>query len=204
MWIADQTQRKFRKLHRHGLGLACLALLSVSTALSGCKFFDLGNPLLPKARPVAFPEPSLVNVVYTLQQETNIITVEAEDVVVRVQSLFNDASPGVIFQTYTAEYFDLSGLSIAPLLLSKVNLGVTAYLPPASAQQPADIEVRLPVYNQQVREYGVGQVFDRTGLNRNLIHTINCRVTLGGIDDNFNEIEIPFNVPIRFEGNIQP
>ncbi|MDB5097782.1 MAG: hypothetical protein JWM80_2203, partial [Cyanobacteria bacterium RYN_339] len=39
-------------------------------------------------------------------------------------------------------------------------------------------------------------------LNRNLIHTINCRVTLYGEDDNFNEVEVPLNVPIRFDGQI--
>jgi hypothetical protein len=53
--------------------------------------------------------------------------------------------------------------------------------------------------------YGQDQVFAFAGdvqLNRSLIHTINCRVTLFGEDDNFNEVEVPLNVPIRFEGKI--
>lgn len=196
-------QRRNTTMRRHWLGLACLAWLGFAPALGGCKFFDLSNPLLPKARAVAFPEPSLIDVQYRLSQETGTLTIETEDSVIRVQSFFNDASPGVIFQTYTAEYFDQTGLPIAPLLLSKVNLGVTAYLPPASSQQPANIEVRLPIFNQQVQQYGATQVFGLgASLNRNLIHTITCRITLSGIDDNFNEVEVPFSVPIRFAGQV--
>lgn len=204
MWFAQMAQTKFKFAHRSWVGLACAALLAFTPIASGCKFFDLSNPLLPKARLVAFPEPTLLDVLYTWTLQGNLVSAEPEEVTVRIQSFFNDASPGVVFRTYTAEYYDQTGILIAPLLLSKVDLGVTAYLPPASAQQPANIEVNLPIYNQQVQVYGMNQVFDfpAKSLNRNLIHTINCRITLNGVDDNFNEVEIPVSVPIRFRGNI--
>lgn len=177
----------------------------VALGLSACKFFDLGNPLLPKSRAVAFPEPSMINVQITYQRSTNVFNVQAEDVTVRVQSFPNDAGPGVQFEGYTAEYLDQTGLPIASLLLSKVDLDISGYLPPASSQRPANLELTLPIYNQQVRGYGIDQVFvfkPTPALNRQLIHTITCRVTLKGVDDNFNEVEIPVSVPIRFEGNI--
>lgn len=176
-----------------------------ATMLSGCKFFDIGNPLLPKARPVAFPEPTMVNVEITYRQSDKTYQFNPTDVAIKIRSLAGDASPGVIFHGYTAEYFDQTGLPIASLLLSKVNFGVSAYLAPATQLQPAEVEMTLPIYNQQVAGYGLDQVFvfrPQAALNRQLIHTINCRATLLGTDDNFNEIEVPVSVPIRFTGFI--
>lgn len=177
--------------------------------LAGCKFFDIGNPLLPKARLVAFPNPSVITVRYTHQPADCITTVEAEDAEIEVRTFARDASPGVILQGYTAEYFDQTGVPIASLLISKVNFGVSAYLPPATGQdvEGSRLQLTLPIYNQQVSTYGRDQVYVRpctnsADLNRQLIHTINCRVTLFGIDDNFNEVEVPLSVPIRFDGQI--
>ncbi|MEB3223374.1 MAG: hypothetical protein VKS61_14965 [Candidatus Sericytochromatia bacterium] len=189
------------------LGAVACATLA-SSLLAGCKFFEITNPLIPKARVVAFPEPSSINLNLTYRLADNTIQFEVEDARAKVRTYQGDASPGIVFQGYAAEYFDQTNLPIASLLLSKVNFGVSAYLPPASGNTPSEIEIDLPIYNQQVRSYAIDQVFvgraPLIGLNRNLIHTINCRVTLFGTDDNYNEIEVPFAVPIRFNGDIQP
>jgi len=181
-------------------GTMALTLL----ALPGCKLFDLGNPFLPKARVVAFPVPSMVNVKSTYRRSDNTIETQATDPNITIQSLARDASPGVQINSYSAEYFDQANNPIPTLVLTKVNFGVAAYLPPASGSA-STVSLLLPIYNQQVRLYATDQVYSfipEAILNRNLIHSINCRVTLYGVDDNFNEIEIPFHVPIRFEGNI--
>jgi hypothetical protein len=187
---------------------AVAAATVASTWLTGCRFFDLGNPLLPQARVVAFSSPTMItlNLNYRISDAT--IQFEVEDAKVTVRSFQGDTSPGIVFNAYSAEYFDQTNLPISSLLISKVNFGVSAYLPPASANTPAQIEVDLPIYNQQVRAYAIDQVFTGTpplvSLNRNLIHSVNCRVTLYGTDDNYNEIVVPFSVPIRFNGEIQP
>ena len=122
-----------------------------------------------------------------------------------MQSYPNDASPGVLFSGYSAEYFDQANNAIPTLVLTKVNFGVAAYLPPASSNSKSQVPVSLPIYNQQVRGYAIDQVYSfvpEPVLNRNLIHSINCRVTLYGEDDNYNPIQVSLSVPIRFEGNI--
>lgn len=191
--------------HRPYKALCAAGALALTLlALPGCKFFDLGNPFLPKARVVAFPQPSMVSVEATLRLADGIITVTAPDPVITVQSLALDASPGVQINSYAAEYFDQANNPIPTLVLTKVNFGIAAYLQPASGT-PTSVTMQLPIYNQQVQGYAIDQVFSfvpTAVLNRNLIHTINCRVTLFGQDDNFNEIEIPFHVPIRFTGSI--
>lgn len=174
-------------------------------ALPGCKFFEIGNPFLVKARVVAVPEPSMVTVKAQLRIQDGVIEVTAQDPAITVQSYPNDASPGVLFNRYSAEYFDQANNAIPTLVLTKVDFGVAAYLPPASANRQSRVQVQLPIYNQQVRGYAIDQVYSFVPepiLNRNLIHTINCRVTLYGEDDNYNPIEAQLSVPIRFEGNI--
>ncbi|MEB3329917.1 MAG: hypothetical protein VKQ33_11855 [Candidatus Sericytochromatia bacterium] len=189
------------------LGAVAAATLA-STWLAGCRFFDLGNPFLPQARVVAFSSPTMVTLNLTYRIADATVQFEVEDTTVTVRSLQGDTSPGIVFNAYSAEYFDQTNLPIASLLISKVNFGVSAYLPPASSNAPSQIELNLPIYNQQVRSYALDQVFvgspPLVSLNRNLIHSVNCRVTLYGTDDNYNEIEVPFSVPIRFNGEIQP
>jgi hypothetical protein len=180
------------------------ALALTLTALPGCKLFDVGNPFLPKARLVAFPTPSMVNVASTYSITDGTVQTTGPDPSITVTTLPLDASPGVLFNSYSAEYFDQANNSIPTLVLTKVNFGVSAYLPPASGG-PSTVALTLPIYNQQVRLYAVDQVFSfnpQPFLNRDLIHSISCRGTLFGVDDNFNEIQVPFNVPFRFEGNV--
>lgn len=194
------------KLLRWGVGVAVVAVLTPST-LAGCRFFNLGNPLLPPARLVAVPKPSMVKVNYTYQLADNNLTVEFEDPEVEISAYPNDATPGTFIHSYSAEYFDQSGRSISTLELTKVSFGVAGYVPPASGGSGSvtPISMQLPIYNQQVQVFGQKQVFSRLGgiaLADQLIHTINCRVTLIGEDDNYNQVEIPLNVPIRFSGSI--
>lgn len=184
---------------------ATFALMVGLGAMPGCRFFDIGNPILPKARVFAVPEPTMVTVKAQLRIDDNVIEVSATDPNITVQSYPNDASPGVFISGYSAEYFDQANNAIPTLVLTKVNFGVAAYLPPASSASKSTVGMTLPIYNQQVRGYAIDQVYSFVPepiLNRNLIHTINCRVTLYGEDDNYNQIEIPLSVPIRFEGNI--
>jgi hypothetical protein len=186
------------------VGAAC-AMAFALAALPGCKFFDLGNPLLPKARVLAVPNPTMVSVKAQLRKQDGVIDVQAADPVVTVKSYPRDASPGVLFTGYSAEYFDQANNAIPTLVLTKVSFGVAGYLPPASGANPSTVDLQLPIYNQQVRGYAIDQVYSFVPepiLNRNLIHTINCRVTLYGEDDNFNPIEVSLSVPIRFDGSI--
>lgn len=190
---------------RKAVGHAVL-LAGAVAALGGCKFFDLSNPLIPKARLFAQPSgPTMVTVDYTYKQSDNTIDGEAKETQIQVQSYPGDGTPGVLINSYSAEYLDQAGKSIPTMILTKVNFGVSAYVPPASGNTPSSIKMDVPIYNQQVYMYGIDQVFSTAGgvnLNRDLIHTINCSVTLYGEDDNFNEVEIPVSVPIRFSGKI--
>lgn len=190
---------------RHFKAVATATTMALALmALPGCKFFDLGNPILPKARIVAVPNPTMVTVKAQLRQSDGVITVTAVDPVIQLQTLARDASPGVHITAYAAEYFDQANNPIPTLVLTKVNFGVSQYLQPASGSATS-ANLQLPIYNQQVRQYGIDQVYSfvpEAVLNRNLIHTINCRVTLFGEDDNFNPIEVNCAVPIRFEGDI--
>ncbi len=186
------------------IGAACALVLAIG-AVPGCRFFDIGNPILPKARVFGVPTPTLVNVKAALRRQDGVIEVNAPDAIITIQSYPRDASPGVLFTGYSAEYFDQANNPIPTLVLTKVNFGVSGYLPPASGAAPATVSMTLPIYNQQVRGYAIDQVYSFVPepiLNRNLIHTINCRVTLYGDDDNYNPIEVPVYVPIRFEGSI--
>lgn len=193
---------------RYGLpkaiGAGCALILALG-AVPGCRFFEIGNPILPKARVIAVPAPTMVTVKAQLRLQDGVIEVSAQDPTITIQSYPRDASPGVLITGYSAEYFDQANNPIPTLVLTKVNFGVAGYLPPASGNTPSTVAMTLPIYNQQVRGYAIDQVYSFVPepiLNRNLIHTINCRVTLYGDDDNYNPIEIPLSVPIRFEGNI--
>lgn len=186
--------------------LATAVLLGSAGPMGGCKFFDLSNPLVPQARLFAQPNPTLIDVKYTFKIKEQTITVEAEEGTVNVSAFPRDSSPGVTIFSYAAEYFDQSGQAVPTLLLARVNFGVSAFIPPATGgAAPTAIPLKLPMYNQQVKAYGIDQVFSFSpgvGLNRNLIHSINCKVTLFGEDDNFNQVTVPVNVPIRFDGEI--
>ena len=187
------------------IGASCALLLAVGL-LPGCKFFDLNNPFLPKARVIAFPRETTFKVTAKYQRSTNTITVDEPDTTVQVQSLPRDASPGVLFNGYSAEYLDQANNAISTLTLTKVNFGVSGYLPPASGTVQS-VQMKLPIYTQQVRAYCIDQVFafvPEVTINRNLIHTINCRVTLYGTDDNFNDIQVPLAVPITLFGDVSP
>lgn len=183
-----------------------MAILVVSMGpLGGCKFFDLSNPFVPQARLTGQPEPSQIDIRYTFKRSDGTITVTPKEGVVKVSSFPRDTSPGVTLFSYAAEYFDQAGKPIPTLLLSRVNFGVSAYIAPASSGTVSTVNLNLPMYNQQVKIYGLDQVFSfqpAVDLSRNLIHTVNCKVTLFGEDDNFNQILIPVNVPIRFDGEI--
>lgn len=183
-----------------------LAALSVSMLLGGCKFFDLSNPLIPKARLYAETgDTSMITVDYTYKLSDNTIDGQAKETTIKVNSYPGDGTPGVYLNAYSAEYLDQAGKAIPTITLTKVNFGISQYVPPASGQTPSSVSLQLPIYNQQVYLYGVDQVFSQAGgvtLNRNLIHTINCAVTLYGEDDNFNEIQVTANVPIRFSGKV--
>lgn len=186
------------------IGATCALVLALG-AVPGCRFFEIGNPILPKARVLGVPNPSMVTVKAQLRKQDGVIDVQAQDPTITVQSYPRDASPGVLITGYSAEYFDQANNPIPTLVLTKVNFGIAAYLPPASGTTPSQTTLTLPIYNQQVRGYALDQVYSFVPepiLNRNLIHTINCRVTLYGDDDNYNPIEIPLSVPIRFEGSI--
>ena len=181
--------------------VAATLLLSVQ----GCAFFNISNPILPSARLVVTPEPSQIIVKYTFSRQQGTILGEPEAATIKVASYPNDASPGVYFHSYSAEYFDLAGKSIPSMLLSKANFGMSAYIKPASGAQGQSIDLSLPIYNQQVFLYGMNQAFNLAGdasLNSNFSHTINARVTLYGEDDNFNQVQYTFNVPIQFFATI--
>ena len=189
-----------RKLVSQLVGVAALVTLA-----QGCAFFNLSNPFLPSARFTAQPNPSMVSVNYTFSRQQNVINTEATEAKIRVASFPRDGTPGMFIHSYSAEYFDLAGKPIPAMFLAKANFGVAAYMPAATASQATQVELDLPVYNQQVRLYGINQAFFFGGdvsLNPNFSHTINARVTLYGEDDNFNQVQIPFHVPIRFQANI--
>ena len=176
------------------------------TLAQGCAFFNLSNPILPSARFLAQPDPSMITVNYTYSREQNVINTEVQEGTVKVTSYPGDGTPGMFIHSYSAEYFDLAGKPIPAMFLAKANFGMASYLPAASSNTPTEVSLVLPIYNQQVRIYGMNQAFLFGGdvaLNPNFSHTINARVTLYGEDDNFNQVQIPFNVPIRFEANIQ-
>lgn len=178
------------------------ALLSLA---QGCAFFNVSNPLLPSARVVITPTPSMVEVGYEYSLASRTIVANATEAKIKIQSYPNDGTPGVYFHSYSAEYFDMAGKNIPSVLLAKANFGVSAYLPPASSAKPQEISLDLPIYNQQVRLYGQGLAYSFAGtasLNPNFSHTINARVTMYGEDDNFNQVQYSLNVPIRFRANI--
>lgn len=175
--------------------------------MTGCAYLDIGNPLLPKARLRAEPTNNLVRVKYTLALKENSLTASATDTQYRIFSLPGDGGPGVTFYAYSAEYFDMNNKSIPPLFLAKTNFGITKYVPPFSQRTAAESSIQLPVYNQQVRLYGDNLAYLNVGvpaLNSNFSHTISAAVTLYGEDDNLNQVEVRFNVPIVFEAEITP
>lgn len=178
------------------------ALLSLA---QGCAFFNLSNPLLPSARVVIVPEPSMIEVKYDYSLASRVMVATPDEVEIKISSYPNDGTPGVYFHSYSAEYYDMAGKNIPSVLLAKSNFGVSAYLPPASSTKPQEISVKMPIYNQQVRLYGQGLAYSFAGtasLNPNFSHTINARVTMYGEDDNFNQVQYSLNVPIRFNANI--
>jgi hypothetical protein len=181
---------------------AVAALVSLA---QGCAWFNLSNPLLPSARLVAQPNPSEITVKMSYSSQQQTVTVTPTDVKVHVQSYQNDGTPGVYFHSYSAEYFDLAGKPIPSVLLSKANFGISQYILPATSTKASSIDLDLPIYNQQVKLYGVEQAYSFAGgpsLNPNFSHTINARVTLYGEDDNFNQVQYSLNVPIKFDAEI--
>ncbi|MFP5502224.1 MAG: hypothetical protein ACLGIN_07025 [Candidatus Sericytochromatia bacterium] len=193
--------------------IARMALVaSVVLMTSGCKFFDLSNPLLPEARFLAEPEPSMVTVTYDYRISDRTITAQPQDATYRIFSYPRDGTPGAFIHSYSVEYFDMNNKPIPTLYLAKANFGVAKYIPPASSAAggaggaTGGVTMALPVYNQQVKLYGSEYAYSTAGpiidLNRNFSHVITARVTLYAEDDNYNQIEIPFNVPIKFEANV--
>jgi hypothetical protein len=183
--------------------VAISAVLLASTA--GCAYFDIGNPILPKARLRGEPANNQVKVKYTLSLKDRTIAAAATDTAFRLFSTPGDGGPGVTFYAYSAEYFDMNNKSIPSLFLAKTNFGITKYIPPFSQTKAAETSMVLPVYNQQVRLYGDDLAFLFVGgveLNRNFSHTISASVTLYGEDDNLNQVEVRFNCPIVFEAEI--
>lgn len=181
------------------------ALLFGLAAVSGCAMLPTDNPLIPPAKFVVNANPTRVVVTYTLKLDDGTITVEARDTKIRIASRPNDGTPGMTVTRFSTEYVDMAGKAIPPLFLAKSDQPFSAYMPPASANKPSSTELELPIYNQQVRMYGQDNAYNFEGspsLNRNFSHTINCRVTLYGEDDNYNQVQIPFTVPIQFEANI--
>lgn len=186
-----------------GKRMIAVALLVTTT---GCAYFDgMGNPFLPKARLRGEPAGNLIRVKYVLALKEGTLSATPTDTQYRIFSLPGDGGPGVTLYAYSAEYFDMNNKSIPSLFLAKTNFGITKYIPPFSQRQSADTQVQLPVYNQQVRLYGDNQAYLNIGgpqLNPNFSHTISAGVTLYGEDDNLNQVEIRFNVPIVFEADI--
>ncbi len=188
---------------RTGLGFGIMGL--AAALITGCKFFDISNPLLPASRLYAVPVPSLMEVTTTYQTEQRLFLVEVRDVDIQISSFPNDGTPGCYINNYLAEYYDNSGNPIDSLDISKSNLAVGVYIPPASNGQVSTVTVRLPIDHQEVRRYGRNQNFafaPSPRLREELVHSISCRVLLSGQDDNYNQIEIPVSIPIRFIGNV--
>jgi hypothetical protein len=194
-------QRKALKLIGPAVALAALA-----STLGGCKFFDFGNPFLPNARLYAQATPNMEQVDYVYKASDNTITAtEKTPVQIEVSSFPNDGTPGVMFSQYSAEYFDMDNKSIPSMFIAKANFGVTQYIPPATAGKPSKITLALPIYNQQVMLFGQRLAYTTAGgigLNPNFSHTIACRVSLYGQDDNFNQITVTADVPIKFTAQV--
>lgn len=182
------------------------AAAALASLAQGCAWFNISNPFLPSARLIAVPAPTQIDVNMSFSAQSQTVTVTPPNgFKIHVQSYQNDGTPGVTFTGYSAEYFDLAGKPIPSVLLSKANFGVSAYIPPASAAKGSAIDLDLPVYNQQVKIYGVNEAYSFAGgatLNPNFSHTINARVTLYGEDDNYNQVQYSLNVPIRFNAEI--
>lgn len=190
--------------HRKLLGRLAVAA-SLLMPMQGCALFPVSNPFLPSARLVVTPTPSQIVVSYTFSRQQNTIVGEPGESVINVSSYPKDGTPGVYFHSYSAEYFDLANKPIPSVLLSKANFGMSAYIPPASGAQASTLPLQLPIYNQQVFLYGMNQAYNFAGdtqLNPNFSHTINARVTLYGEDDNYNQVQFTFNVPIQFLAKI--
>lgn len=191
----------FRKL----LGRLGVAAVLVSMT-SGCKFFDIGNPFLPEARLMAEASPTMVEVTYTYRLSDNTMQADGSAVTVKVSAYPRDATPGVMINAFSAEYFDMTGQSIPSMFLAKSNFALSQYVQPSTSGTPASRDLTLPIYSQQVRLYGEKLAYSFAGgvtLNPNFSHVITCRVTLYGQDDNYNQVKIPVDVPIRFTANIQ-
>lgn len=194
----------------HGSYRKILGRLGVAAVLvsmtSGCKFFDIGNPFLPEARLMAQAKPTMIEVAYTYRLSDNTMQASPTDVKIHVAAFPRDATPGVMINAFSAEYFDMTGQSIPSMFLAKSNFALSQYVPPSTASQAASVDLDLPIYSQQVRLYGEKLAYSFAGgvsLNPNFSHVITCRVTLYGQDDNYNQVKIPVDVPIRFKADIQ-
>src|ERR1035437_2516809 len=86
--------------------------VGVIATLGGCKFFDLTNPFMPTARLFAVPaSQSMDTVDYTFAQTTGTITTTVNESDVQVKSYPGDGMPGVLINSYSAEYLDEAGKS---------------------------------------------------------------------------------------------
>lgn len=185
-----------------------IAPLLAVAALSGCAVLNIGNPFWPEGRYLLTANPNMITVSYEFSRQANQVNITATEPVFTLAGYLNDAAPGIKLTEYSAEYADMSGHSISSLFIAKTQLGVGAYLPPKDAKTSPTVTLALPAYNQQVRLFGLSQVFQRDtkggiiDLAKDFSHVVSCKIKLYGTDDNFNTIEIPFELPIRFESSI--
>lgn len=187
-----------------------VALAVSALALSGCAVLNIGNPLWPEGRYLLTAEPNLVNLKYEFSAQAGSLNVTVTEPVFTLRAYPGDAAPGLKVTEYSAEYLDMTGRPVSSLFIARTKLGAGAYLLPQAPNLEANppLSIALPAYNQQVRLFGQSQVFeyDSQGQIRReakeFSHLLTCRIKLYGTDDNFNTIEVPFDLPIRFESAI--
>lgn len=183
-----------------------LLLLATGLLLAqGCAFFPLGNPILPTARLTGQATPPLLDIKVVYQRTTQTFTTTVTNPTFQVSSLPNDAAPGVTINRFSAEYTDNVGNPIDAIALAKSNLGITYYMPPANNGTTSQVTFQLPIATQNLEQYSQEHAYDLSGtisLNPFFPGTLACHVTLYAQDDNFNELQIPIDVPINVDAQI--
>ncbi|HEY9723708.1 MAG TPA: hypothetical protein V6D47_16975 [Oscillatoriaceae cyanobacterium] len=185
-----------------------LPLLLVATGLllaQGCAYLNVGNPLLPNARLTGQASPPLLDIKITYQQSTKQFTFQPTEPTFQLSSLPNDSTPGVTINRFSAEYTDNVGNSIDAIALAKSNLGISYYMAPANGTQGTSVSFPLPIENQNLEQYGLDHAYDLAGtvsINPFFPGTLACHVTVYGQDDNYNQVQVPIDVPIRIEAEI--
>ena len=186
---------------RIGLLLAATGLLLAQ----GCALFPLSNPFLPSARLTGEADPPLLDIKITYQESTKQFTFQPTEPQFKVSTLPNDSSPGVTINRFSAEYTDNVNNTIDAIALAKSNLGITYYMAPATGSAATSVTFPLPIENQNLEQYGLDHAYDLAGtvsINPFFPGTLACHVTVYGQDDNYNEIQVPIDVPIRIEAEI--